>query len=160
MSTTLSPSAKRTPKTGAREGTNGTPPTDENSASISNDSSPESPSEETGVSNETTWLVETESGSILKVRVLGKNGRISWSRGSGRGGGEVRVYRTQTSKHYDAVLPDVKKIWSHNVDVEEIGKTKELIAAEETERKLQKKRYEDLLNGVVASALGEEEEPF
>jgi hypothetical protein len=101
------------------------------------------------VEGETVWMVEQHGGKMKRVRVLGTNGRISYGRNQRADSGEVRIYRTQGAKHYDAVIPDVKAIWSHNVIVEDIGKTaevKELEAAYEAE---QKDRFDRVISSVL-----------
>lgn len=107
---TSSPSAKGTPKTVAKPGSNGTPPTDPNSVIISVPS-PDTSEEYTG------WTLQFGNGNVQHVRVKGGRGRISFSNnGRGRGGGgEVRIYRNESTKTFDAVFTDVTHVVSDRV---------------------------------------------
>lgn len=82
--------------------------------------------------------------------MAGANGRISYSRATHRDGGEIRIYRTGTAKHYDAVIPDVARVWSHNVMVEQIGKTKETEEMEAKRAEIEKQRFESVMERVLA----------
>ena len=125
-STTSSRSAKGTRKTADVPDTNGTPPTDPNSELTS---------------GFTEWTMEMRDGRIKKARVQGANGRISFGRSAPRLGGgmegDVRIYRTQSAKGYDALISGVKNIWSDKVIVEDFGVKPEV---EELSKKMAEKK--------------------
>lgn len=105
MKRTSSRSVKATPKVEPAQATNGTPPTDQPSETISEDS------------RMTRWTAMKQDGAIVEVEVHGGRGRISYSRGSRGNSGEVRIYRNESTKTFDAVLTDVEAIFSDRVHV-------------------------------------------
>ena len=144
-STTSSRSAKGTPKTAGAADTNGTPPTDPTSELTS------------GV---TEWTLDMVDGNRKRVRVLGENGRVTFGRGVPRlgsgAGGDVRIYRTQSAKGYDAYISGVLNVWSDKVLVDDLGKSPEAerleTAKAEKKAKLEAKRMASVLDAVLAKA--------
>jgi hypothetical protein len=121
MNSTSSRSVKDTPKTEDVPDTSGTPPTGPSSEPISESS--------------TTWTVVSHDG-VIRQLVLPGDGRISYMRS------EVRVYRDQKTKTYDAVVTNVTEVFSHRVEVRDMGKTTVAIAAEEAREAWAKRRAE------------------
>lgn len=111
-----SASAKGTLKMADEPDTSGTPPT-------------ETTSEDTS-GGFTEWTVKVTTGERFVVTLPG-DGRISYGRSASRDGAEVRFYRNQSSKHYDAVIPGVLSIYSQRVDIRPAPKLK---AEEEREK--------------------------
>jgi hypothetical protein len=101
---TLSRSAKAIPKTDEKRDSNGTPPTDPDSETIS-----VRPEISTG------WTLQLGNGAVQHVRVKGGRGRISY--GGARAHGEVRIYRNESTKVFDAVFTDVAHVVSDRVEV-------------------------------------------
>jgi hypothetical protein len=108
---TLSRSAKVTPKTGGRRASNGTPPIDPDSVITSEVSLPDL---EDYKETWTGWTLQLSSGGVQHVRVKGGRGRISFS---GSGHGEVRIYRNESTKVFDAVFTGVAHVVSDRVEV-------------------------------------------
>ncbi len=102
---TLSRSVKGTPKTEDEPDTNGTPLTDNSSESIS-------------LFKTTQWVLEMEAGPKRRLTVNGGRGRVSFSRGQARLGGEARFYRNESTKVYDAVVSGVVAIYSDRCKIE------------------------------------------
>jgi hypothetical protein len=111
-SNTLSRSAKGTRKTVARQASNGTPVIDENSATISVASPPEPQDEVT-----TGWTLQFSNGGVHHVRVKGGRGRISFSGSRSGGAGEVRIYRNESTKTFDAAFSGVVHVVSDKCEV-------------------------------------------
>lgn len=107
---TSSRSVKGTPKTDDEQASNGTPPTDPDSVTISVPS-PESARETTG------WTIQFANGGVHHIRVKGGRGRISFSPPRGGVGGEIRVYRNESTKTFDAVFTNVTHVVSDRVEV-------------------------------------------
>lgn len=98
----LSPSAKATPKVEPEPDTNGILPTDQNSDTTS-----------------TKWTVFKTNGDVFGVVVEGGRGRISIG-GSPRGQGELRIYRNESTKTFDATFTGVEAAYSDRVSVEKL----------------------------------------
>ena len=124
-------------------------------------------------SSYTVWTAVLNSGEIRQISLPG-DGRVSYG-GNGRGSTQVRFYRNQTTKFYDAVIADVQDIYSQRVEIEDMGKTTAAKAAEEAREKWEKERSKEtakyladrMLSGTYGSAVmepwgtvtEEEEEP-
>lgn len=105
---TSSRSAKATPKTAAEPDTNGTQPEEI-----------ESPF----VATSTTWRVTDSQGLITEYNIPG-NGRISFS-AAPHSNGELRIYRNESTKVFEAVVRDVQNVVSSKVVVKQVGITAE-----------------------------------
>ena len=103
---TLSRSVKATPKVGPEPDTNGTPPTDQ-------------PSEATSEAS-TDWVLHMQDGTVMKAKVKGGRGRISFSSGARGGQGELRIYRNESTKVFDAAFHGVDAAYSDRVEVEKL----------------------------------------
>ena len=121
MKSTLSRSVRVTPRTEPEPDTSGTPPTEPSSASTY-----------------TIWTAVLDTGEIRQVKLPG-DGRISYG-GSIRGTTQVRFYRNQTTKFYDAVVSGVTDVYSQRVEVEDMGKTTAAKAAETAREAWEAKR--------------------
>lgn len=99
----------------------------------------------------TVWTLLDTSGKRWTVTLPG-DGRISYGRGPSRDGAEVRFYRNQTTKFYDAVVPNVLTIARERVMIERAPKTAEEVAAEVEKEtyltKVGKKREKEMLEEI------------
>jgi len=106
-SNTSSRSVRATRKTAVKRDSNGTPPTD----------LPSEPISPTSTADETGWFLQFSNGGVQHVRVKGGRGRISFSAARGMGSGEVRIYRNESTKVYDAVFTGVVHVTSDRTEV-------------------------------------------
>lgn len=147
--------AKGIPKAVLAEDINGTQHIEEKSAAISE--------------GFTEWNIQLLSGEKYVVKIEGK-GRISYGRSSSRSGADVRFYRNQATKHYDAVIPEVMSVFSNHVSIEKAPLSAEEKIAEERHEvekaKWEKKRAAETMEAMAEAiirrdyAKTEEEEDF
>jgi hypothetical protein len=139
MSITSSRSAKAIPRMARELVASGTPPIDPVSASTSEGS--------------TEWTIVTTSDERFLITLPG-DGRISYGRSPSRDGAEIRFYRNQSTKTYDAVIPNVLMVWSNRVTIEKAPQTTEALEREakrEREAKaFEKERMEKVAEAIVA----------
>lgn len=96
-------SAKVTPRPEPEPDTNGTPTAETE------------PSSEGTSTDSTTWTVVDMGGTIYTVKLAGR-GRISYGT-MPRGSTEVRIYRNETTKTFDAVIPNAQLVWSDRCSI-------------------------------------------
>lgn len=152
MKDTSSLFARGTPSEAYAEDTSGTPPIEEKSATTSE--------------GFTEWAIQMVNGDKYIVKIPG-DGRISYGRSSSRDGGDVRFYRNQTTKTYDAVIPNVAMVFSNRVTIEKAAPTEaeaNLERVREEIRAVREKRQaetalKELTEAIVRREYAEAEEP-
>ena len=139
MSITSSRSAKAIPRMAREVVISGTPAIEPVSATISEGS--------------TEWTIVTTSDERFLITLPG-DGRISYGRHPARDGAEVRFYRSQSIKTYDAVIPNVLMVWSNRVTIEKAPLSKEALEREarrdKEEKAYEKERMEKVAEAIVA----------
>lgn len=136
MKGTSSRSVKGIPRMALDEADSGIPPIDPTSA--------------TTFEGSTAWTIKLLSGETYVVRIPG-DGRISYGRSMHRDGAEVRFYRNQTTKTYDAVIPNVVMVVSNRVTIEKPTLSAEEAAAEKAKEEAQKAAEKEHAELVVKS---------
>lgn len=113
----------------------------------------------------TRWTVKTMNDEVHYVTLPG-HGRISYGRATHGQGADVRFYKNQTTKFYDAVLPNVFSIHSEIVKVERAPLSPGQQAAEDLRQervsKAEERAAERVAEAIARKALygtSDEDEP-
>jgi hypothetical protein len=150
MSITSSRSVKLTRRPEVTVASSGTPVIEPVSATTSEES--------------TAWTIVTTADERYVITLPG-DGRISYGRSPSRDGAEIRFYRNQSTKTYDAVIPNVLMVWSNRVSIEKAPPTEEQAKRESMrlaiEAEDEKRRMEEVTAAIVRREFAAEEEiPF
>lgn len=81
-----------------------------------------------------TWTAQLGDGSMVKVKVSGGRGRISYGGDPRTGGRDVRFYRNESTKTYEGVLSNVVNIFSDAVEVAIEGRGMDPATAEDARK--------------------------
>ena len=151
MKSTSSRSVRGTPKMALAPGDSGTPPIAESSAF--------------SFTGYTEWTVTLMGGERYVVTLPGDRGRVSYGQSPHRSGAEVRFYRDESTKVFEAVIPGVMTIVSNRVTVSKAPPTAEdearEKAREEIAREYTKVALDRVAEAIVRRDYSEPEEvPF